>query len=163
MKVGFRLLEFEVLILLGVQPFLKLLCSVRSCRLLGLGQQSRQVVIHARCLEVRFFLKGLTDITDIDPVAINQANGEIELIGLVQRCEDLVLGDRDGLCPHHAALDLDEPQGARAGDGRLHVVSEILVAHVPGNVPQLPLRLHDGIHREHFGAFRVLGEGRNGG
>jgi hypothetical protein len=39
---------------------------------------------------------------------------EDERIGLVQRGEDLVLGDGDRVRAHRAALDLDEPQPRRS-------------------------------------------------
>src|SRR5438105_3783586 len=69
-------------------------------------------------------------------------DGEDEVVGFVERVENLVLGNGDGGRSGVAPLHLDEPQLARAWRAALDVVAELLDLAVHRLESQVPLDLH---------------------
>src|SRR5579875_4224557 len=70
-------------------------------------------------------------------------DGENEVVGLVERIENLVPGHREcaGACV--PALDLDEAQVPGPAVPALDVVTQLLVLPIDGLEPQRALHLHD--------------------
>ena len=50
-------------------------------------------------------------------------DGQDEILGFVERVENLVTGDRDGRRTGDTALDLDKAQFSRAGNAAFNVVA----------------------------------------
>ena len=92
----------------GGLGFRSIACWSRSAQ--ASSSRRGEVVVHARHPEVRLALEGPAQV--VDPV-------RVVVVRLVERVEDLVLGDGDRVGAGDAALDLDEAQLARAGDARL--------------------------------------------
>ena len=84
-------------------------------------------MVHARHATVRLALEGPVQVVHSMRVGrLKPDDAEHEDFGLVERIEDLVFRDRDRRCPFHTALDLDEPQLARAGHAAFDVVAVLL-------------------------------------
>lgn len=70
-------------------------------------------------------------------------NSQDEVIGLVERIEDLVAGDGDALCTRDSPFHLDETQLAGPGDTAFNVVAELLEFAVGGIKTQTALDAHN--------------------
>src|SRR5689334_3173388 len=66
-----------------------------------------------------------------------------EVVGLVERVENLVTGDRDGVGRRDTPFNLDEPQLTGAGHPALDVVPELLKLAVSGLEAEATFDVHD--------------------
>ena len=82
-------------------------------------------------------------------------DGEDEIIGLVQRVENLVAGDQDVGRAADPPLDLDEPQPAGAWHTAFDVVSPLLEFPVNRFKAQLPLDGHDNLTGSRGGGLGI--------
>ncbi len=94
---------------------------------------------------------------------INHDDGQDEVVGLVERGQDLVFCDDHRCGAFDTAFDFDEAQFAGAGDARFDVVAAFVGADIAWHVAQVALGLHDSLHGEAFdtgGFVGKLGDGR---
>src|SRR5262245_42306717 len=120
------------------------------CGLRGYCQECLQFVIDTRCPKVWFLLKWTANVAHEVSRCVEQHKGKYEVIWLVQACQNLVLGDRDGLGSLHATFGLDETRQTRVRDSGLDVITEILVAYILWYETKSALGIHDGLHGATF-------------
>src|SRR5436190_9743408 len=70
-------------------------------------------------------------------------DGEDEIVGLVQRGKNFVLGDRDDISAGHTAFHLDETELPRARHAALYVVAHFVEFAIDGIESELALDFHD--------------------
>ena len=85
-----------------------------------------------------------------------------ELLGRVERVQDLVFRHRDGLGVGNAPLDLDKAQLARGRVAALDVVAKLLKLPIHRREAQAALDRHDDRPRSGGGRLCVGGMGRRG-
>src|SRR5260370_21368759 len=84
-------------------------------------------------------------------------DGKDKVIGFVDGCQYLVLGDGDCIGSFDAPLDFDEAQFAGAGNARFDVIAAFVGAHIAGDVAKLSLCLHHGCHGDAFDTGSFVG------
>src|SRR5579872_1175504 len=88
---------------------LRNLLRLQSGGLVCASQQVSEIIIDACDTEVRLAREGPANITNSVPLPIKELDqGQNEVVRLVQRVEDLVLGYRDRVGSCHATLHLDK-------------------------------------------------------
>src|SRR2546426_1330999 len=127
-----------------------------SSRRLRPGQQIPEIIVDACDTEVRLTLEGTAQVVDaMRLIGEELDDGKDEVVGFVERVEDLVLRDRDGRRVRQAPLYLDEAQPARAGDAALDVVAELLVLAVCRLESEATLDFHDDGARTRGGGLSI--------
>jgi hypothetical protein len=93
-------------------------------------------------------------------VAIELDNGEDEVVRLVKRIQDFVLGDGYRSGARQAALDLDEAKPAGSRHSAFNVVAELFGLAIGGHKTKITFDLHDndtGLRGRCLGVFRKRG------
>src|ERR1700730_15293137 len=115
-----------------------------SSRRLRPRQQLGEVGVHPRHPEIRLAPERRPDVVDALRAFIEELDdAQDEVLGLVERVEDLVAGHGDGGGARDAALHLDEAQLAGAGDATLDVVAELVELAVGGLEAEAAFGLDD--------------------
>src|SRR2546427_660760 len=108
-------------------------------------QQFGEIVVHTGNAEIWLALEGLAQVMHSLRLAGPKLDDrKDEIVWLVERVEDLVLGDRNGVGAGHAPLNLDETQLPGPRYAAFDVVAKLLGFPVSGFEPKRPLSLHDG-------------------
>src|SRR5579875_3757238 len=93
-------------------------------------------------------MEGPAQIADlVRSVRAERNHRQDEIVGLVERIEDLVLRHGDGVRARDATLYLDETEAPRAGDSAFDVVAELLGLPVDGHKAEAALDFHYDLPR----------------
>ena len=106
-------------------------------------QQFRKVVVDARHPEVRLTLEGFANIMDLVRAVLQELDDpQDEVLGFVQRVQDLVARHRNRRRAAGPPLDLDEAQLAGVRHPAFDVVAQFLELAIGGFVAKTALDFH---------------------
>src|SRR5262249_22216458 len=98
----------------------------------------------------------MTNVTWLtSSVTIDLNDGEDKIIRLVERSENLCLGNRHCCCARGFPFDFDEAQAIGSRVFGLNVIAGVVVQHLARLISQLVLRFHDGSDSQPVDAFTL--------